>query len=189
MKAGRKKCGTVKDNDDRFVYVFRYRQIISLAFELTTNKIMGIAKERRLKKEVKRLTNLLEADVNLFLKVWNQRVTGWLLEMQSTARKLHTKNAEEANKIFGPENKCKEEKEPQTISGVLKRANELIKACGEKVESLVGNQTRGLLDAECAKLEAQIYEPRSYRMIAHRQYTLTGKRKTRSRVLTVRERI
>ncbi len=150
---------------------------------------MGIAKERRLKKEVERLTDLLETDVSSFLKVWNHRISGWLSEMQSTARRLRREKAEDANQTVEPENKAKKENENQTISGIWKRADELIKACGDKVEALVGNQTRGLLDAECARLVAQVYDPQLYRMLAHRQYTLKGKRKTRNRVLSDGERI
>lgn len=140
---------------------------------------MGIANKRRFKKEVKRLAKLAEEDINSFLKVWNKRTSDWLEEMHKIAEKLRSEGTQEINQIITAKNAQKVKGETQTISKVWKRADDLIKACGEKVETLVGIQTRRLLDAECSKLIAQVYEPRTYRMTSayQRLQDLKAKRK------------
>lgn len=149
---------------------------------------MGKSSERRFKKEAKRLTELVEKDTSSFLKVWNCRIDRWLWEMCDIARQIQIKeNTKETNQTASDKKLSKKKMEVQTISGIWKRADNLIRACGEKVEALIGSQTRNLLDAECARLIAQVYDPQLYRIIAYRQYTEKGK--TKNRVLSRSKRI
>lgn len=132
---------------------------------------MGNSGQRRFKKEVKTLKKLAEEDTGLFLKVWNKRVRGWLSDIHQIAADVRDTSDEKGNQ--------RNAKRDQLIGSVAARVENLIRECGERVETLVGQYTRGVIDAETAKMIAVVYEPRAYRMIAHRQYTPKGKRATR----------
>lgn len=142
---------------------------------------MGRASERKLRKEARRLVQLVETDIGSFITAWNVRIDGWLREMRVVAARGGSEDSSISEDAAT--SRTRNSSEIETISGVCRRADKLIRACGASIETLVGTQTRDLLDAECARLIADVYEPRLYRVLAHAQYSLKGKPKNRIRVL------
>ncbi len=132
---------------------------------------MGIAKQRRLRKAARRLNDLAKEDGELFEKVWDRRIGGWLREMHTVARNENGS----VSMVNGRGTSTDPNRFKVTVSGICRQADSLIRACGTNVEKIVGQRTRDLLDAEAASLIARLYEPRLFRLVAYNQYSIKNK--------------
>jgi hypothetical protein len=120
----------------------------------------------RLRKTAKRFAALARTDAVRFHREWNRRVSGWLYEIHNRARYQGQGNEVSAWAENAKECELLEEEATQlAIFDLLDHANNLIAACGDDVEKLVGAQTRSLLSAECTKAVAGVYGRQLYRLV------------------------
>jgi hypothetical protein len=132
------------------------------------NKTSG----RRLRKIAERYTNLLaEGDVEGFRRAWDERVRGWLHEIQRRA-KLH-RRSEEPNSLIKDRRVTRRNVKVE-IFEILDASNRLLLACGDVVDGLVGEETRVTLWNECAKAVASVYDKRLYQPVTKRRYSGSG---------------
>jgi hypothetical protein len=129
---------------------------------------MGKTSERRLKKVAESYTNLLaEGDIEGFRRAWEERVQGWLSEIQRRV-KLHRPLEETVSLNKG--RRVTRRNVKIEIFEILDSANHLLLACGDAVEERVGRETRAILKNECAKAVAIIYDRRLYQPVTRRLY-------------------
>ena len=133
---------------------------------------MGKTSERRLKKVAENYTNLLaEGDIEGFRRAWEERVQGWLREIQRRV-KLHRPLEETVslNKV----RRVSRRNVKTEIFEILDSANHLLLACGDAVEEMVGRETRAIITSECAKAVASVYDRRLYQPVTRGLYGADG---------------
>lgn len=111
------------------------------------------ASQRRLRKIAKLYTELVRNDQERFLRAWDKRTQRWLADIQIRAALLRTQISKRTNNCMDRQDE---------IFEVLESANCLIAACGHSVNEMIGEQTRSILRAECAKAVASVYDRRLY---------------------------
>ena len=122
------------------------------------------------KTNIRRLRNLgrtyseivARGDIESFNGAWEQRMSGWLYEIERRVKLQRKKLGTLATSRSGQLTM----RYPKTeIFDVLDSANRLLNACGKEVERLVGEDTRTTLANECANAVAHIYDRRLYRPV------------------------
>lgn len=131
---------------------------------------MSKTSERRFRKLARGYADLVATgNVDKFRLAWEQRMRGWLYEIEQRMRQ-HQERAE-PDVITTDETRRGMEHNPNPrIFDIFDSANRLLKACGEAVEQLVGDETRAVLSSECANAVACIYDKRLYQPLRKQLY-------------------
>jgi hypothetical protein len=143
-----------------------------LGILIPLSQTMSKASERRLRKIAESYANLLAAgDVEGFRRAWEERVQGWLREIQRRVKlRRQFEEAVSLNKV----RRVTRRSVKTEIFEILDSANHLLLACGDAVEETVGRETRAIITSECAKAVASIYDRRLYQPVTKGLYDADG---------------
>jgi hypothetical protein len=106
--------------------------------------------QRREKHEVERLQKLVQEHPEQFVREWQRKLQAWAQEV--IARGVAAADEATPAEVRLP------------IFGVLDKAERLLDACGKHAWSLVGGQTRLVLENECCKVFARLAGIQTYRL-------------------------
>lgn len=126
---------------------------------------MSKASERRNKRRIKYLLQLVETDSEKFSREWSKRLESWSNQTRRNAGTLYPDDNNAEKSVFD----------------IVDKAEEILKQCGQKAYELEAEATREILETECTKAVAQAVDHRLSRltttaMVCNQQLKPLGKK-------------